>query len=140
MRTTSIKTIFAVSAVCLMGSVLHAQAPVVKAHIPFAFEVSSTVLPKGDYIFKQNAASPVTELLNHRTGKRVYVTTGYGVESGAGQKVLLFHRYGDTYFLSEIRNGVRSGGKILPCKRELELMRSPKGKEMASISVALLAD
>lgn len=140
MRTTSIKTLLAAGAVCLMGSVLQAQSTATKAHIPFAFEVSSIVLPEGDYVFSQKTGNPVADILNRRTGKRCFVPTSYGTETGPAQHVLLFHRYGETYFLSEIRNGSPNGSKIEPSKREKELMRSPKGREMASISVTLLAE
>lgn len=138
--TTSMKTMLAVGAVCLMGSVLQAQDQAVKAHIPFAFEVSSKVLPEGDYVVTHSAAKPIAEIVNRRTGKRCFVLAGNGNAGSSARRSLVFHRYGETYFLSEIWSGGQSSGTLAPSKREKEIMRSPKGKEMALVSITLLAD
>lgn len=94
----------------------------VVAKVPFAFSVQGKTLPAGTYTVRrlndQNADFLV--LRNAEGGEALPILTGLnGHAAGAG---LVFHRYGDEYFLSAIRTS--SGEHNLPqSKAEKKLVR-----------------
>lgn len=98
------------------------------ADIPFDFIVNDKTLPSGKYT--------VRAITSDGEGLRV---SSYGKSSAVGlsrsvtdksdnQKArMVFHRYGQQYFLAEIWSGEGSGRQMLQCKRERNLR-----KELAS--------
>lgn len=141
MRTTSVKTMLAIAAVCLMGGALQAQEEhKINARVPFDFQLDSKVLPAGDYTFVNSPLKPSAEVLNRQTGKRNFVLAAYGKENSSNRTSVVFHRYGSTYFLSQIWTGVSGGGTLPVSRREKELMNSPQGVAMAVVSIAVRAD
>src|SRR5258706_6745574 len=78
-------------------------SPVVKAKVPFEFTVMGRTMPAGDYVVNHtfNSANVILKCQEHRVS--VIVPTD-ALQSGAPhqQAKLIFHRYGDQYFLSEV--------------------------------------
>jgi hypothetical protein len=96
-----------------------------KGKIPFAFYVADEQLPAGNYDV-QTIASGVVKVYNSETHNVVLFNTvrlSNPVRDSSGAK-LIFHRYGDDYFLSEMWwSGTQDGLKTIESKREHELAR-----------------
>jgi hypothetical protein len=136
--------VLSMTAAALLGSTgLYAQEKAV-ANIPFAFTVLDKTVPAGQYVI-QNGTTTSRSILRFRnvaTGHSVAVlapssNASYTTTEKVDAKVI-FHRYGDRYFFSEIwsADGMLRG-KVLPSKLERETTKSSPSneKQMASISI-----
>lgn len=110
------------------------NAETAEAKIPFEFSVGKAVLPPGTYQFDTNVAPGVLRVRSADWQKAAMIIThGVAGPKGSEERKIVFHRYGDTYFLSKVLYG-GGGGR--------ELQKTPREKEMASnhaASVKLLA-
>jgi hypothetical protein len=86
-----------------MAGTSFAQTEGVQAKVPFDFTVGNKVLPAGTYrIQSQPKSGAVIEIRNHDKPIAMLTTVDQdGARSKDGGK-LIFHKYGDQYFLSEI--------------------------------------
>jgi len=121
-------TMFA--AVALVGSVLsplvHAQVNgPIQGKIPFSFYVGSKALPAGNYVVRPIGSThnvlAIQNADNHATALTI---VPIGVQAATAQNTkLVFHRYGNTYFLSQVWQGFgRSEGlQLVPSTTEREL-------------------
>jgi hypothetical protein len=133
--------VLAMSAVAMLGTTgLYAQIGVV-ANVPFNFTVENTRMPAGDYLLvPTSSTSGVIQLMNRETGKGVLVNAPSSLSAytskGEQTGMIIFHRYGDRYFFSEVwtPNGV--GGHARPSKLEREI-QAGTGKQVALVSVRL---
>jgi hypothetical protein len=107
----------------------------VKADIPFAFTIDKQTLPAGQYmVHKMNDLGTLAIVGN---GSSLAMIQSNGVQSAGLQKStkLVFHRYGDRYFLYQIWvQGEDTGRQVpeTPLERELASNRKPS-------SIAVLA-
>ena len=130
----------ALSAVAFMGTAgLFAQTAV--ANIPFEFTAQRTQLPAGQYELKTvSPTSGAIQLINLESGKSSLVlaprcmTDKVGSETQTGK--VIFHRYGDRYFFSEVWTPNGPQGRVGISKVEAEL-RASGGEKMASVRVPL---
>jgi hypothetical protein len=109
----------------LVGMSAFAQTVNLKADVPFNFIIRGATLPAGEYTIKGmgdgsaiavRGASPKanTIVLSQRCTSR----------DAAKQSKLVFHRYGDRYFLSQVWiAGNDSGRELLKSPREMEVAR-----------------
>ena len=100
----------------LVGLALSAQAQIntqYRTHIPFEFKVGNETLPAGDYIIA--ATNPTTGwsalyIREVKSGEAKFVNVIPKQENGRSMiSNLLFARYGDRYFLAEIRTPTLCG-------------------------------
>jgi hypothetical protein len=125
--TRQIFNIFAGACLLVMLGVapLFAQstAPIM-AQIPFAFVVGDQTLPAGEYTVG-SVGSGLSGLLIQRTdGKAAIFALPHAIQSPnvTPHPRLVFHQYGDTYFLSELwKPGNNTGQKLNMSPREREL-------------------
>jgi hypothetical protein len=105
----------------------------VVADIPFPFVVARQTLPAGHYIVSPaNADALGIHDVNNR-GTFVPTLHAQRPANDNGCK-LVFHRYGDTYFLSEVWVAGNSNGRALFRSRaERELAESGKEKVIAEV-------
>ncbi len=98
-RTTSAIALFVASLFITAG--VWAQS--VRANVPFDFTINNTAVPAGTYTIS-STSSDVLRIYSDQ--KHVHLmTTALMDPSNAGKaNVLVFHKYGDQYFLSEIRS------------------------------------
>ncbi len=95
--------------VLIIGSAMSLQAQSadgVKAKIPFSFVVGQKVLPAGSYtVTRLGANSPDLARVVRSTDGRytAIIIAGTSDQAAHGAPALIFHRYGDTYFLSSVR-------------------------------------
>jgi hypothetical protein len=122
MKTHLIRmSVFAV----VTAAAVHAQNPQVgKADIPFDFVVGSQTMPAGHYTVEHSIITPLL-VLKSANGKVQSVITN-SLESVNTQAVgkLVFHRYGDEYFLSAAWwPGSKSGRQLRTTSHEREVAR-----------------
>ncbi len=80
-----------------------AQDHAAKASVPFGFYVDNTWVPAGSYILTSSSLSPnVVAIRNQKTSISL-LNLGHQTDKQAGSNVLVFKKYGDQYFLHEIR-------------------------------------
>jgi hypothetical protein len=113
-----------------------AQTVNVKATVPFSFIVGRSTLPAGEYTLKATSNGQIVELRNF-DAKINQLVLSNSCESRTGtQSKLVFHRYGDRYFLRQIwTEGNNWGHEIPMSKREKEIAKS-----FSTEDVVLLAE
>jgi hypothetical protein len=91
----------------LTGGSAFAQAVHVRVNIPFEFTVSNQALPAGEYqvISADMPNNPTVLQIRQLDGPLATYVTASDLESSnaSAETKLVFHQYGDTYFLSEFR-------------------------------------
>jgi hypothetical protein len=118
---------------------VHAQDRTITANVPFRFYMGSALMPQGAYRVNEMAAGAVVRMSSMQTD----ATKGVAAHNVDGNRKaeparLVFHRYGDTYFLAEIWTGDISVGRALArSAREKELAHSGAGRQLAMVQVYL---
>jgi|ERR1700678_3313387 hypothetical protein len=116
---------------------VQAQDKTVKANVPFSFYMGKSAMPQGAYRVDEFSHGAVVCL---KSADAVNAVTTHEI---AGKKKveparLVFHRYGDTYFLAEIWTGDASVGQALAASpREKELAQAGSAPGLAVIRLAL---
>jgi len=107
--------------------VARAQEPMV-VNIPFAFTAGNTTLPAGEYRVQKLEQNSAVLLMNCRDARAAafVVTNPAQARELQSQSKLVFNRYDNRYFLSQ----VWTAGSI----RGRQLLKSPKEKEMAHVA------
>jgi hypothetical protein len=112
-----------------------------KANIPFEFVVSGKTLPAGEYSIDTASSQVVVRSIAQSAGA---IAIGNnvdvkGTDPTAATK-LVFNRYGDKYFLSEVLDGWVSSGLKLPVshtERELATSASTSTPETLTVLASL---
>jgi hypothetical protein len=110
----------------LTATVTWAQSSVpLEAKIPFPFRVGATPFPAGEYLIQPIGLSMPVLRIAALDGTQSVMTLVQGVTRRHGQVdgKLVFHRYGNVSFLSQIWQPGDTGGR--------ELMKSAAEREMA---------
>jgi len=122
-RIASITSIalFALVSFVTVGSI-SAQEQAVKANVPFDFTVGDKLLPAGTYTISEENAN-VLKIQNRDRGVAILaLATSDGNESKTGE--LVFHKYGDQYFLREILCSQASLNMAVPASRQEKRARA----------------
>ena len=121
----------------------HAQSSAatrLKATIPFEFQVGNQVLPAGEYtVTCLNPTSPNRILnLSTKDGSKVVIQTSDTKGKAGDNARLVFHRYGDKYFLSQAwLPADESGLAIQKSRSEKEMERQLAGVKPRTTTVAM---
>ena len=104
-----------------------------KAHIPFTFEAGNRTLPGGGYQieFVETGSGVLERIRRSDGGEQVVVSTVSMDSKGAPGARLVFHRYGNHYFLAQIWDGEDRGEKLSESKREREAASAAHSVEVA---------
>ena len=114
---------------------VRAQLPdtAMRANIPFAFIVNGKTLPAGNYEVKRINDEPeglIIRSLDNKHDHAVFETESMEENRLPRHDQIVFDRYGESYFLSEVlTGGIETGRKLAPSRAERELRRET---EMAS--------
>lgn len=130
----------------MIAAPARAQMPgtTVRTTIPFDFIVSGKTLPAGNYEIRRINDSPEGLVIRNVGDKRDHVM--FETEAVEARKIprrseVVFHRYGDTYFLSEVFSAGQQIGRELPTSRsERRLEYEAARNEIKQETVALAAD
>ena len=126
------------------AAVVYAQIPVpnLRVTIPFDFNVRGKTLPAGDYQIKRLSDGPdgliISGVRNHK--HEIFETVPVESRETLNRGEIVFHRYGNNYFLSEIFSTGESEGCMLPESRDERSVRrdmASNGNEAKSEIVAL---
>ena len=101
--------------ILLAASVASAQDRPILVQIPFDFVAMHKLFPAGEYTVRSNL-SDSTVLIKSADQKQALFVLTYGVQASRIQEVpkLVFNRYGERYFLSEVWSDGTSLGRALP--------------------------
>jgi hypothetical protein len=119
--------------------VVQAQQTILRANVPFAFNIGDKQLPAGTYVVREMDRGT---LIQSKDGENsVLGIYSYAGPSKADETKLVFHHVGDHYFLAQIWTSARGEGLAVPeSKREKELRASnsgPRGGGFETVIVAL---
>ena len=104
-------------------------------NIPFAFRAANQTLPAGRYTITRIDETNMRFTDSH--GRSVFVQT-HNAEGKApeGRGRVVFQRYGDAYFLSEVWVAARATGrKAFPTRAEGELAATEAESELAVLQI-----
>jgi hypothetical protein len=96
--------------------------------IPFAFTAGNAALPAGEYRVQKLDRHPAVLLIHcsDPSASAIVITNAAQAKELQSESKLVFHRYDNRYFLSQ----VWTAGSI----RGRQLLTSPKEKEMAQVA------
>jgi hypothetical protein len=102
-----------------LGASAYAQTINLKADVPFNFIVTGTKLPSGQYSVQDMAngqALAIRALANGRA--KIVLSSRCESLKRSDRGKLVFHRYGDRYFLAQIWMPGNTSGRELPKTRQ----------------------
>jgi hypothetical protein len=106
------------------------------ANIPFGFTVANHALPPGRYTVTRLGETMLRILSSHNQGT-VVLTTKVEGKSPESAGRMVFHRYGNTYFLSEVWVAASgTGRKVFRSRAEDELAGRLAEMEIAVLRIA----
>lgn len=99
----------------------------VKAKVPFDFKVGNRAMPAGTYVISSVSQSAISiASREEHAGALAVVRSEYATRDQSPK--LVFHKYGNQYFLAQIWTGSGNAGMQLPeSKLEKELLASNHG-------------
>jgi len=116
---------------------LHAQTIRVTATIPFEFQLGSNVMPAGDYSVTHSNRVLTLRCETGAYKSAMVFTNAANAEPASATSKLVFHRYGNEYFLAKVwSNASRAGAEIPPAKRERELIAASRRATPAALTIA----
>jgi hypothetical protein len=122
--------------------VAQAQQPLV-VNIPFDFVAGNTQMPAGEYSVKTSGPTSTTILIaRNDSAASAFINTNAAVASEPKtESNLIFNRYGDRYFLSQVWTaGNACGRQLLKSTREKEMAQTAKLENQGQVTlVATLA-
>lgn len=125
-------------ALMVVAAPMMAQGYKIEAAVPFSFAVGSHTLPAGQYEI-QRLSRNVVKIWNPDTKKSVAVLfqpASMPSRMADGAVTLVFHRYDEAYFLTEIRNGWSASVYLFPeAERERELRTASAGRPHEILTV-----
>ena len=135
-RTITLLSLF----IILAAAPAYAQsADNIVLKVPFSFVAGKKTLPAGEYTVKRALSTRLT-LIRNAGGRREYttiLTMPVRPETMALAAKLIFHRYGDQYFLHQVWTpGNERGGQLFESRAELELAKSASEVQRVSIIAA----
>ena len=122
----------------------HAQDPGagIRASIPFDFIVEGKTLSAGQYEIRRINDEPTGLMIQnvyHRRDEALFQTEPTDAHRVPNHSLLVFHRYGDSYFLSEIVSAGEETAEELRPTREERHMRSEMAKNNAEPETVTVA-
>jgi len=123
------------AAISFAGAVVSAQAQSAKkvsAAVPFEFIVGDKTLSAGEYTLKSTTSPENGLIIQRASGKSAAMRLTFPIEPGSNERnaKLVFHRYGQRYFLTEVWTGSGNVGRHLLKSRQEKAIE----RELASIS------
>ena len=131
------KQLFALLGLGLLLATVSASAQTVmlKANVPFNFIVSGKTLPAGEYTIQ--SLNTIARVLVLRGAEKADMVIANPCQSArpSDKSKLVFHRYGDRYFLSQIWTAGNSSGAEFPqSSREAEVAMDFPRQEVVLIA------
>jgi hypothetical protein len=111
--------------------------PLIRVDIPFDFTVGNVPLAAGMYTVTEPVDGAL-RLLNRSAGRGIVtiITNRMNRAKPAQPGMLVFNRYGDQYFLTQVWPAVRDGYKLPQSQRERELGAMLGAPQMVTVIAA----
>ncbi len=107
----------------------------VKANIPFNFIAGKTSLPAGEYRVAAISDTGVLSVVSPDSGPALVGSHAIQANAASATTKLIFHRYGEQYFLSQVWIQGESRGRELPqSSREKELLAKARFSSVAIVA------
>ena len=120
----------------LATSSAYAQTINLKADIPFDFVVGKITLPSGEYTIRSFNADQTLSIGGSAHNPVLFLAKRCSSPSPSAQSKLVFARYGERYFLSEMWiEGNSTGRQLLKSRREVRV-----AENQAAQPVVVLAE
>lgn len=100
-----------------------------RVNIPFDFVAGNTSLPAGEYLVETSGPTHTLLLIDRKdTISSAFINTNAAVSAGPqSESKLVFNRYGDRYFLSQVWTaGYSTGRQLMKTAREKEIALTAK--------------
>ena len=130
-------TLFAAALALLMTTAASAQTIALKVNVPFSFIINRATLPAGEYSVDSVDDQGKTLAIRSMSSNTSNLVLSYSCQTlkPVGRTKLVFHRYGDRYFLNQIWvEGMNAGHEIPANPREKEV-----AKDFSMQEVVLMA-
>ena len=136
---TQVLRIAVIGLTLLAASAALAQAPSsVKVNVPFAFVVNNHHMPAGRYVVTP-AADGILRIYDTKIADNHMFAAAHSTYSRTPEDAkLVFHRYGDSYFLAEVWNGSDIGKELLQSKAEKEIIAERLNPQRPKAEVAVV--
>jgi hypothetical protein len=118
--------LMAVMAMAMVTAVASAngQAIASRANIPFDFAVGNHNLPAGDYTVRSiRNSSDVLRIATYGTAKNATMQVTFPERDQDKRSMLVFHRYGQRYFLAEVWSAYGTGVHLTVSKEERAIQK-----------------
>lgn len=115
-----------------------AQVPALTANVPFDFQVNGKTMAAGKYTIAEPAAPRGTLIIRTIAWKSPAVSIFQKVDDkqAATATQLVFHRYGDKYFLAKMQiQGQKEAMQLPTSKSERDLVQELSGRHLANNKV-----
>ena len=129
---TMVTLVLAIALATAVASANAQSAKKVAADIPFAFVVGDQTLSAGEYTMKATTAPANGVMIQDASGKSETLRLTFPIEPRQNRRSarLVFHRYGQRYFLAEVWTGAGNVGRhLLKSRQERAIER-----ELATIA------
>jgi hypothetical protein len=120
----------------LIGSVAYARDLNMKVNVPFDFVVNGVTLPSGEYSVQGLALGNAISIRKaDHTAKALALGTRCQSAKTSENSKLVFHRYGNRYFLAQIWMAGDNSGQQLPKSRlETEMAQNRSTQEVVLLA------
>jgi hypothetical protein len=106
--------------------------------IPFEFTIRDKALPSGEYIVRRSVSErPETLTISRVDGSsgEYVLTSAVQTNSPRAESMLVFHSYGERYFLTQVWSAGDSAGRELPkTTRERELAKNAVTRQTVTLA------
>jgi hypothetical protein len=131
-------TILILTLLVVPGFVNAQSQQAIKAQVPFEFIVNGSILPAGECVIEARGDGQ-TYLMVSSGGHDVFALPNATESlSVSPETKLVFHRYGDRYFLSSISRQGNNRGYALPAGKAEKELRAQKSAERDVMLVAAI--
>jgi hypothetical protein len=136
---TMLASIVALAFVTALVSNAQTRTHQVRANVPFDFVVGDKTLAAGNYTvatISNNSADAISVRSSDSRQKAIRLTNAISENAKTKNARLIFHRYGNTYFLAQVWAAGSSEGREMSKSKmersaELELAKNASNNELA---------
>ena len=122
-------TILVLALLAVPGFVNAQSRPIIKAQVPFDFVVNGSIMPAGECAIEARGDGNADLLVSSGKHRMFVLPNASESSTVSAESKLVFHRYGDTYFLSSIIRQGDNRGYALPAGKAEQELRAQKATE-----------
>ena len=132
--TKTLRLFLSLAVTLALAAGVSAQSSALLVKIPFDFYVDNTVMTSGTYVVSLTDGGHVLQVSGKDRHSGVFSMTNPGSPPAARNKnALVFNRYGNQYFLSEVYWGERGiTRQLLKREGEIEIAKNVRGTQITA--------